>query len=343
MSALKNWSEEERSAFLYETIAADETDATLKKMFLDLAEAAHKQAAIWETALKNAGEKIPAAYQPDFRTQLVAWLTKKFGTKSMRFILSAMKVRGMSIYSSAQPLEKLAHPLPNHELQHKGFTTASNLRAAVFGVNDGLISNICLILGVAGANANHHFIILAGISGLLAGAFSMAAGEYISVLSQREFFEYQISIEKDELEEYPEEEANELAIIYQARGLPQAEAEKLAQTLIKDSSRALNTLAREELGLNPNDLGSEKGAAVSSFFSFALGAIVPVIPFLLSNSTWSLTFSIILTAITLLVIGATISLFTNQSAFKSGLRMLLIGVISGALTYTLGHFIGLAV
>lgn len=343
MSALENWSEEKRSAFLYSTIAAYETDPLHQKLFHDLAKAANKQAEIWENVLKKSGEKIPGKYIPDFRTRLVAWLAQHLGTKPLRFILSAMKVRGMSIYSGAQPDEKIISTIPSHENRHKSVTSAGNLRAAVFGVNDGLISNVSLILGVAGANADHRYILLTGIAGLLAGACSMAAGEYISVQSQREFFEYQINLEKSELEEYPEEEAHELAIIYQARGLPQLDAEKLAQLMISDPEKALNTLAREELGLNPNDLGSAVGASISSFLSFATGAFIPMIPFLFGKYSWNLLASILLTGLALLAIGATLSLFTSRSALKSGLRMLLIGCIAGSLTYGLGHLIGVSV
>ncbi len=154
-----------------------------------------------------------------------------------------------------------------------------NLRAAVFGVNDGLISNASLILGVAGANADAATILLTGVAGLVAGAFSMAAGEYVSVRSQREMYEYQIGLERDELAEYPDEEAHELALIYEARGMGSAEALRMATQIIADPERALDTLAREELGLNPEDLGSPWGAALFSFISFALGSAIPLLPF----------------------------------------------------------------
>jgi len=249
----------------------------------------------------------------------------------------------MSTYLDIDPNYPLSVSPSHHEHRHKGLNNAQNLRAAVFGVNDGLISNMSLILGIAGASSNQHFILLTGVAGLLAGACSMAAGEYISVRSQREFFEYQIDLERSELEEYPEEEAAELAIIYRARGLPQDEAEKLANAIISNPEKALNTLAREELGLNPAELSSPIGAAISSFISFTVGAFIPLVPFLFSNHSRNIFISMGLTAFTLFSIGAILSLFTSRSALKGGARMLLIGAAAGALTYAIGYAIGVSV
>ena len=153
----------------------------------------------------------------------------------------------------------------------------------MFGVNDGLVSNAALIYGVAGAAQEPSIILLTGVAGLLAGAFSMAAGEYVSVRSQREMFEYQIGLERDELETYPDEEAAELALIYAAKGMDPAEARRLADTLMQDPERALDTLAREELGLNPDELGSPWVAAISSFAAFTAGAALPLLPFLFGH------------------------------------------------------------
>ena len=343
MSHLKNWQEEKRSVYLYEQIALDEKDPVRKKLFLELAAGANMQASIWANNLKKSGEEIPSAYHPDVRTRLVARLVKYFGAEKMRFILSAMKVRGMSIYAmSPNGHNHSPHHTPHIESQHRGLNTAGNLRAAVFGVNDGLISNASLMLGVVGGNASHSIIVLSGVAGLLAGACSMAAGEYISMRSQREFFEYQIQLEKEELELYPEEEAAELAAIYRARGLSKEDAQKLADHMISDPATALDTLAKEELGINPAELGSPMGATVSSFISFALGALIPLLPFLISSHTSTLFVSIALTAIALTVIGATLSLFTNKNAILSGLRMLLIGCMAGGATYLIGKLLGTA-
>jgi VIT1/CCC1 family predicted Fe2+/Mn2+ transporter len=226
------------------------------------------------------------------------------------------------------------------EHRHRGVGSGGNLRAAVFGVNDGLISNASLIMGVAGATTDSATILLAGVAGLAAGAFSMAAGEYVSVRSQREMYEYQIGLEREELDHYPEEEAEELALIYEARGLPREESARMAKNLIADPKLALQALAREELGLNPDELGSPWGAASFSFASFALGAAIPLAPFLVAGSASALSATIVLTALALFGVGATLSLFTGRSALASGARMLAIGAAAGAVTYLIGKLLG---
>lgn len=340
MAILKNWQEEKRSAYLYRKVANREMDITRKKLFLDLANSADKQAAIWEEKIKETEKQQSFVYKPDIRTRIVGHLIQFFGVEPVRFILAAMKVRGMSVYSA---LQVGSHAASTHlESRHKGLNTAGNFRAAVFGVNDGLVSNMSLVLGVVGANADHHFILLSGIAGLLAGACSMAAGEYISMRSQREFFEYQVELEKEELELYPEEEAAELAYIYRARGVPADEAKKMANLIVSNPDRALDTLAREELGLNPNDLGSPIGAAVASFLAFAFGAFIPLIPLFIYSGNSALFYSIGLTGVALFVIGGTLSLFTNRSAILSSLRMLFIGALAGGLTFLIGKWIGVA-
>jgi VIT1/CCC1 family predicted Fe2+/Mn2+ transporter len=198
-------------------------------------------------------------------------------------------------------------------------------------------------MGMAGAAADEKMVLLSGVAGLLAGAFSMAAGEYVSVRSQREMYEHQIDLERNELAEYPEEEAEELALIYAARGMPIEEARGYAQKTIADPERALLTLAREELGLNPEELGSPWGAAISSFCSFAIGAAIPLIPFMLLGGSRALAVSVAATALALFAVGASISLFTGRSALKDGTRMLAIGVMAGAVTYCIGYLIGVNV
>ena len=263
-----------------------------------------------------------------------------FGPRRLRGVLAAMKVRGMSIYAKSVPGHHRPGSGGEHRHRHSGAESGGNLRAAVFGVNDGLISNASLILGVAGATADNAFILLSGVAGLIAGAFSMAAGEYVSMRSQREMFEYQIGLEREELEHYPEEEAEELALIYEARGLPREEAERMAKGLLADPEKALDTLAREELGLNPEDLGSPAGAALFSFVSFAAGATIPLAPFLLGGGAAALFATVALSAGALFTVGATISLFTGRGAWASGFRMLAIGAAAGAVTYGIGSLLG---
>jgi vacuolar iron transporter family protein len=181
------------------------------------------------------------------------------------------------------------------------------------------------------------------VAGMCAGAFAMAAGEYVSVRSQRELFEYQIGLERDELQQYPEAEAQELALIYAAKGLPLAEATRLAQRIIADPEHALDTLAREELGLNPAELGSPWGAAIASFLSFAAGALLPLLPFVLAPGTRALPVAIAITALALFGIGALLSLFTGRNALYSGLRMLGLGALAGGVTFLVGHYAGVSV
>ena len=194
----------------------------------------------------------------------------------------------------------------------------------------------------AGANAEAATILLTGIAGLAAGAFSMAAGEFVSVRSQREMYEYQIGLERDELAEYPEEEAHELALIYEARGVARDEALRMATQIIADPERALDTLAREELGLNPEDLGSPWGAAFFSFASFAIGSSIPLLPFFFGLGSANLPAVIALTAVALFAVGATLSLFTGRSAWMSGARMLAIGAAAGGVTYLIGKTLGVS-
>ncbi len=337
MNEISNWSEEKRAAYLYRVVAACEAGTPREKLFLGLAGEAEGQAAIWEKKVFAAGATVPP-FVPDVRSRIVAGLIRRHGPRKLRTVLAAMKVRGMSLYASGSG-EVASHQLDDVG-RHRGLSGGGNLRAAVFGVNDGLISNTSLILGVAGANADGATILLTGIAGLAAGAFSMAAGEYVSVRSQREMYEYQIGLERDELAEYPEEEAHELALIYEARGMGRQEALRMARQIIADPQRALDTLAREELGLNPEDLGSPWGAALFSFISFAIGSSIPLLPFLFGPRGANLPAVIALTAVALFAVGATLSLFTGRSALISGARMLAIGAAAGGVTYLIGKLLG---
>lgn len=338
--ALAGWTDEMRSAYLYRIVAQTEAGTPREKLFHSLAAEAESQATIWAASAGKAGGVVPAAYEPDLRARIVALLVRRYGPRSVRPVLAAMKVRGLSVYTHAQT----GHPRPttieDMRARHRNVASGGNLRAAVFGVNDGLVSNCSLILGVAGAAASGNVIVLSGTAGLLAGAFSMAAGEYVSMRSQREMFEYQIGLERKELAEYPAEEAQELALIYEARGLPPDEAAALATSTVADPVRALHTLAREELGLDPDALGSPWGAAIASFLSFAFGAAIPLAPFLLLRGEIALVASIGVTAIALFAVGAAISLFTGRNALRDGLRMLAIGGAAGALTYGIGTLLG---
>lgn len=340
MHALEGWAEEKRSAWLYRIVSDCESGTPRQVLFLELAQAAEHQAGLWVAEMAKAGVAPPATYQIDARTRLVGWLIPRLGVRPLKGVLAAMKVRGMSLYNAPAP-----HGIPTslEQLDNKKHQTGGgNLRAAVFGVNDGLISNASLILGVAGAGVVPSVILLSGVAGLLAGAFSMAAGEYVSVRSQREFYEYQIALEREELDQYPREEAAELALIYQAKGVGKEEARRMADTLLLDPDRALDTLAREELGLNPDELGSPWGAAIASFLAFSLGAFIPLLPFLLLSGTTALGGTLLATGISLFGVGAAISLFTGKRALAGGLRMLAIGSAAGGATWLIGRALGVA-
>lgn len=341
MDALENWTEEKRSAWLYRIVSDAESGTPRQVLFLELAQAAEKQAGIWAEAMAKGGQPVPGDYRPDPRTRLVGWLIPRLGVRAMKGVLAAMKVRGMSLYHGPR-----SRGIPTRLDQidpdlHKS-PGSGNLRATVFGVNDGLISNASLILGVAGAGADPDVVLLSGVAGLLAGAFSMAAGEYVSVRSQREFHEYQMALEREELDHYPQEEAAELALIYEAKGIDAAQARHMADTLLRDPDRALDTLAREELGLNPEELGSPWGAAISSFIAFAIGAGLPVSPYLLLSGPHAFLGVLAVTAIALFGVGAAISLFTGRHAIWGGLRMMLIGAAAGAATWAIGRALGVA-
>ena len=341
MDVLESWREEKCSAYLYRIISDAESGTPLQILFLELAQAAERQAEIWVTEAAKKGVALPHSYAPELRVRITAQLVRRFGVRTMRPVLAAMKVRGMSLYSSAPA----GHAVPTTREQvgrrHRGMG-GGNLRAAVFGVNDGLVSNASLIMGVAGASGQSSVIMLSGIAGLLAGAFSMAAGEYLSVRSQREMYEYQIGLERDELEQYPAEEAAELVLIFQAKGLEREEAQRLSEKLIADPDQALDTLTREELGLNPDELGSPWGAALFSFLAFSVGAMVPLLPFLVTSGLPALLTAIGVTAVALFAVGATLSLFTGRHALSGGLRMLAIGAAAGGATFLIGKALGVS-
>ena len=339
---LESWQEEKQSSWLYRELARCEPDAKIAELFRALAAAADFQAEKWLTAAPGLA---PPPFKPSVRAHIAVSLARAFTPRRVRHMLAAMKVRGLSAYDSQRSLAGHLMPTSVSDVgaRHKGYG-GGNLRAAVFGINDGLVSNASLIMGVAGAAASADFVLTSGVAGLLAGALSMAAGEYVSMRSQREMFEYQIGLERDELQAYPEEEAEELALIYQARGMQLDEARRVSRELVKNETHALDALAREELGLNPDDLGSPWGAAISSFLAFAVGAVIPLVPFLFGLPLGrAVTIAAIVASCALFGVGAALSLFTGRSALAGGLRMVLIGVGAGAATWVIGSLLGAAI
>lgn len=233
--------------------------------------------------------------------------------------------------------EHVHPPVPEH---HHRDVQGGRARAAVFGVNDGLVSNVALVLGVAGAAPGAGFVRLAGIVGLIGGAVSMAAGEYVSMRAQKELLERELEIERVELHRHPEHETEELTQLYRSRGLDEAQATSLAQHLMSDPELALQTHAREELGIDPDELGSPWGAAWSSFVAFSVGALVPLVPWFVGGGTGALVASIVLTLVTALAVGGALAHFTGRSKVRSALRQAGIAAAAAAITWVLGSLVG---
>ena len=345
-STLLSLHEERASAALYRTMEEVE-QGPRAELFARLRSASERQAGLWEDRLRTAGVTVPV-FHPGLRVRLVAWLIRRLGPRHMLPVLAAMKVRGLSVYrSTTDSGVSREHvdttPLPPEESWHHANRGGGTLRAAVFGVNDGLVSNASLIVGVSGAGSDPHTVVIAGLSGLLAGSLSMATGEYISVRTQRELLEHQIGLERHELATMPDEEVDELTMIYEAKGLSPEAAHALASHLIADPERGLDTLAREELGLDPHSLVSPLGAALASFASFAAGATIPLLPFLLPTPFSPFAGTIVAMEIGLLIVGGLMSLFTGRGVAWSAIRMAILGSAAASATFLIGRLLGVAV
>jgi VIT1/CCC1 family predicted Fe2+/Mn2+ transporter len=248
-----------------------------------------------------------------------------------------------------QPISTIDHPRPSltsagevnfGESWHRTADTSGKWRAAIFGVSDGLVSNTALVMGFAGSGIDRSVVLFAGIAGLLAGAFSMAAGEYVSMASQRDLFQREIELEARELREKPQEEQRELELIYRAKGMDRETAAKAAERIMSDPATALDTLVREELGLNPDELGSPIKAALYSFIAFSLGAFVIVLPYLFAGGTAALITAVILAAVAMVVVGGFVGRFSGRGAFHGAFRQLAVGALAAGVTYLIGTLIG---
>ena len=278
-----------------------------------------------------------AGIAADEREHAVIWDRLKAGEQ-----VTAVSEPGRDGVAIARDASSAAD-VGRRETWHRVGGRSGTLRAVIFGVSDGLVSNLALVMGVAGAASNNpSFVLLAGIAGLLAGAFSMAAGEYISMQSQRELFERQIALERAEIEAMPEEEEAELAAAYRAKGFPADEAARIAHRIFRDPATALDVLVREELGLDPDQLGSPVRAAAGSFVAFAVGAVIPVLPYLFGGGQAVLLASLALSLLALFAVGAAVSLLTGRGLVFSGLRQLLLGLAAALVTYAIGSIIGVA-
>jgi vacuolar iron transporter family protein len=352
------------SAGLYRALAEVEPDPRLKEVYGRLAAVEEGHAEFWRRQLDRIGVRAHHLGL-GWRTRALAWLARRFGPQLVLPTVNTLEQRDVGQYDDQA--EAVAHGLPAAERSHARIVRAieiatpgglsgsalarlegrhralggNALRAAVLGANDGLVSNLSLVMGVAGANAAEKTILLTGLAGLAAGACSMAMGEWLSVNSSRELARRQIDIEAAELEHSPEEEIEEITLIYEAKGLARVQAEALARQMMGNKQTALDTLVREELGIDPEELGGSAWiAAASSFLPFSLGAIFPVLPFLFLSGATAILASLVAGGVALAAIGAGTSLFTGRGLVFSSIRQLLIGYAAAALTYAIGLLAG---
>lgn len=363
---LHNRQKEIDGAALYSVLAETEKQPQMAEVYKKLAASEEKHAAAWEKKLRELNVTLPPR-QPTWRARTMIWLAKRFGPQFVLPTITGNEKADSRAYDGQPNAE--AHEFSQDEKSHArllsiasqstgglpGGTVAqlegrhkasggNALRAAVLGANDGLVSILSLTMGVAGATNSRPDILIAGLAGVLAGAGSMALGEWLSVQSSRELYEHQIKIEAEEIAANPEEEQEELALIYQSKGLPEDRARELAFHMMADKSSILDTLAREELGIDPEELGgSAYEAAFTSFFLFAFGAMFPILPYLFSSGTLAIILSLVISAFGLFIIGAAITLMTGRSVWFSGARQVLVGIAAAALTYGIGKLIGVSV
>ena len=360
-----NLRDELDGAALYTQIAAAERDPLRKDLFLQLAQAEAKHAGLWRENLAAAGIK-EEQYVPSFRTRLLGKLAQRFGPGFVMPTIAAAEFSDRDKYAAQADAQSISAEERGHaavvqemartsapgtatgadigraERWHRG-ASGNNLRAAVLGANDGLVSNFCLIMGVAGAGTANQIILLTGLAGLVAGACSMALGEWLSVTNARELASTQIAKEAEEIEQTPQAEQHELALIYQAKGLQKRDAQRVAAELMSNKKAALDTLAREELGLDPAELGGNPlSAAATSFALFSLGAIVPVIPFLWLHGVPAIVTSIAASAAALCGVGVLTSLFNGRSPWFSAARQAVFGCAAAAVTYGIGSLLGVS-
>lgn len=363
MIAKKHIQTEVDAAFLYQKLAEKEEDPTIAKVFAEMSAIEKSHALAFLSANQMKEDDLP---QASSRARFTLWLGKIFGYDlilgqllDVEKNLANATLKNKSKLGLATDghennhvtiLENLIrtgnkvspHQFSRFERRHK--TMGGNaLRAAVLGGNDGLLSNFSLVMGVAGATTGGNEVLLAGSAGLLAGALSMALGEWISVKSSQELSENQMEIEMNELIANPEGEKRELKLIYMTKGIPEDKAAQMAEETMKDINHAHQILVKEELGIMPEEIeGQAWQAAVYSFLMFAVGAIIPLIPFILSSGAKAIWASVILSGMGLFFIGAIITLFTGKSVWYSGFRQVIFGFLAAGITYAIGHIIGVS-
>lgn len=371
----KKWKDllasEREAAHLYDSLAASETGERAE-ILRELADVERRHAAHWEGRLREAGENVPEPGGPGLRTRTMGLAAKRLSLDAVLPLIERAERGDAGLYDAdpdaapgmadderghAKTLAALRDgggtgssagggPAPDprgrggrQEPWHRGDRSGA-LRAGIFGVSDGLVSNTALVMGFAGSGASRSAVLLAGVAGLLAGAFSMAAGEYVSMSGQREMFEREIELEATELRDKPEEELEELVLIYRAKGLPAGQAREVATSIMSDRDVALDTLAREELGLDPDALGSPWSAAFSSLVAFAIGAVVVIVPYLFTGGAGAFAAAVALAVLAMAAVGAGIGVLNGRSPLRSALRQVVAGTLAAGVTYAVGMMIG---
>ncbi|MDX5435632.1 MAG: VIT1/CCC1 transporter family protein, partial [Pontibacter sp.] len=352
------------TSYLYQRLAENEEDSTIAKIFRQMSEIERSHA---ETFAAKENIDLDELMRPSWRAKTLNTIGKIFGydyvlgvlmdtEKSISSAIISTKNRQKQELTGAETSHvrilqsvlnsqtKAAAPhISRFESRHR--TVGGNaIRAAVLGGNDGLVSNFSLVMGVAGATAGGSGVLLAGLAGMLAGALSMALGEWISVKSSQELYENQMQLEMEELENNPEGEMKELALIYMAKGIPETQARDMASAAMQDKSHAHDILVKEELGINTEEIeGSAAEAAIYSFILFTIGAIIPVLPFFFTKGMQAVLISVAASAVGLFIIGAAITLFTGKSVWFSGLRQVIFGLAAAAITFGIGRLIGISI
>lgn len=355
------------AAFLYQKLSEKYLEEPARTIFTKMSAIENKHAAMF---LKRVQEHAPNYVLPApsikarFQIKVAEWVGYDFVInhlaavewKTARSIVESKQAKGQPItgyenvhlnilknISSDSNLNTQGETLTRLEGKHRSIQ-GNALRAAVLGANDGLVSNMSLVMGVAGAAQGGGTVLIAGVAGLLAGSISMALGEWLSVQSSREYYQRQIDIEAEELENSPEEEMNELTLLYQAKGINEVEARKMAEKVFANKDTALEVLVKEELGIDKEGLGgSAHQAAIASFLLFSVGALIPLFPFFFRSDDIAIMLSIVLSTIGLFLIGGLITFFTGKSFLYAGMRQIVFGLLAAAITFSIGKAIGISV
>ena len=365
---LERWREalaaETDAATVYRALAEAESDSSRRALIEALRADEERHAAHWAARLREAGAD-PGAPEPGQRARILSRLAGQFGDTVVLPIMRDRERQSTEAYTAGDDAPELAADERKHaqvieslvgdirgepigralaRVQRGRGDGGNALRAAVLGVNDGLVSNLSLVMGVAGAGVASSDILLTGIAGLIAGACSMAMGEWISVQSSRELHEHELSIERRHIAEEPRRETAELALVYEQKGIHPEQAKEVATSLMTDEETALDTHAREELGIDPDELGGSPWvAAGTSFALFVIGAIVPVLPFVFLEGTAAVAAAVAASMVGLFLIGAAITLLTGRSVLRSGSRQLAFGLAAAGVTYGVGTLFGVAI